>query len=400
MSRLISDILEAPEPAFSHMVQEWERLSGRPAIDVRLSTEVINSTASLVKLLGLDPKDTTSREFYYALNKKALEDERLLSGHLGIGQSDTPVQLVKKVIKFVDGLPVPRDVWVAKASVIKPLLKSLPPKKLMKVCGYRSIDSVLKRTSVGELLCFAPFVESRETMLKFYAKYKRFTPSDFGLQRSLLQLADAKDVEKMRSEGYLKHHLVLPSYELGSVVVVPAEKRFEGDVLSFVTAILESLRMLRMYSAYFRVISVLPTFGSGVMQSLEYGLAPASRLLLNTDWSHIHAIKNRNNSHILEQHQPHLQLEDLEAPSSATILGEALPMLALWKQHQYAGKTGTQSEAVSPHLFDVAINLSNTTPFERRTILAGRHALADELYGRYLEHEPVARVHLKWYDLA
>jgi hypothetical protein len=32
--------------------------------------------------------------------------------------------------------------------------------------------------------------------------------------------------------------------------------------------------------------------------------------------------------------------------------------------------------------------------------MAGRHALADELYGRYLEHEPVARVHLKWYDLA
>src|SRR4051812_28376355 len=100
MSRLISDILEASEPAFSHMVQDWERLIGRPAIDVRLSAEVINSTADLVKLLGLDPKDTTSREFYYALNKKALEDERLLSGHLGVGQSDTPAQLVKKVIKF------------------------------------------------------------------------------------------------------------------------------------------------------------------------------------------------------------------------------------------------------------------------------------------------------------
>lgn len=373
-------------------------MSGHSAIDVRLTTELRGMVAKIASVLDLDGTDTNAKELYYALQSKARNDEKILAERMGITDEDSSLVVAKKIVAFIEKSTLPRDVWVIKPSVVKPLLKTNSPKKLMKIVGYRSIDSVLKRKTVGELLAFASLTETEEWLQKLHTKYKKLTPSDFSLQSSELHLADMKEVEKLRASGYLQHDLVLPNYELGNIVVVPATKRFSGDVLVLSTAILESLRSLRMHAAYYRALSVLPSFGKELTQILEHGLAKASRLLMNTDWTHVHALHGHHAvDHVLSSFQPNLQDEDLETHSAAKALASWIPEFSFWHSYPYAYQVASGG-TVSSDLFDVAINLSNNVPYEQASSRFGEHNLSSELHARYLAHEPVAQQHLKWYD--
>jgi hypothetical protein len=397
MSRIISDILRAPEPAFSHIIADWERLAGRPSVDVKLTSELRRVVREIIRDLGLDARDTTPEELYYALTRRALDDNQRLAEHIGIKEADTPRILVKKIITFIEKLAVEREVWAVKNSVVKQLLKAHPPKKLMKISGFRSIDSVLKRQSTSELLALAALVEPADWVQKFHNRYKKLTSSDFDSRTSEVCIADSAQIEKLRSAEYLKHQLVLPQYELGSILVAPPAQRFAGDVLVFTTAILESLRACRIYSAYFRAMSVWPKFGENIVEALSQGLAQASKSQLNSGWPALHALPLEAAERLLAGLQPHLQPSDLHAPNSATVLAEVLPSFRFWVQRHYVCHP-TKNGAVSCHLFDVAVNASNGLPYEQRVSAYGQGSLWNELSVRYLFHEPVARQTLKWYD--
>ena len=74
MSRLISDILEAKEPEFSHNLKEWERLANFPAVDIRMTLEMKRDIKHLLGELGLDQDDTTGSELYHSLIKRYNQD--------------------------------------------------------------------------------------------------------------------------------------------------------------------------------------------------------------------------------------------------------------------------------------------------------------------------------------
>lgn len=397
MSRFISQLLQAPEPSFSHRLKDWESISGYPVEDVRFTAELKAMVVNVVRELGLDVRDTTSRELYFALRTKALHDQRILEAHMSIQADDSPEVVVDKIINYIDKSSLVREAWVMKPSIAKSILKKNPPKKFMKQAGYRSVDSILKRKPTGMLLAYTTYVEKPAWLQKVRTSYKKLRPSDFAQQHIELHIAGAQEVEKLRSHGHLKHDLVLPSYELGLVVIVPATQRFEGDVLAFTTAILESIRSIRMHSTYYRALSLLPDFGKEFINILEQGLARASEAMLNTSWSHIHALHKRDAHHVTERFQPYLQQEDLHVQTAARTLSGWLPEFRFWQKFPYVYQL-EGGPVVSSDLFDVAINLSNDLPFHQASSQFGRHNVSNELHARYYAHEPIASSHIKWYD--
>jgi hypothetical protein len=387
MNRLISDILDAPEPGFSHALQSWEAKNGRKGHDVRLISDISTGRKKAIGELGLDENDTTPSELFYTLRHKAATANDSFVKTIGAKPEDSPEELLNKLVKYIESLEISRDVWTIKHPVIKQLLKKQPPKKLMKTLGLRSVDSMLKRINSYELLSIAYRVESSEWTQKMHGQLKKLTPSDFQSGKSCIFVVDTAKADKLRKAGFQSSNLILPNYETGTVLMLPSSKRFNLDALTLALTLLQVLHDLRIYSAYFRHISVKGGFGLRLHKVLHDGL-PGSINSGQIGWRAIQRHMSRNPDSFHKIEQPHLQYEDIAVAHPGIALAKKVPDLVFWggKQHLFLldGK-----KPVSMHLMDVVLNASNQLDYDRSSHHYLRAHLWDELGSRYLEDEPI-----------
>lgn len=388
MTRIVSDILAAKEPEFSHKIEQWETMSGRPGIDIRLNSELANATKEVVGNLGLDVDDTTNKEFYYALIKRAKDDNRKLCEYLQISNADTPSQIAQKVVKFVDGATKQRQIWAMKPSVTKRILKEIPPKKLMKTLSYRSIDSVLKRETAPILIGLNSLVDPLYRT-KILARYKKVSTSDFDERKVDIEILPIDQIQKIRKSHDIDSP-VLNVYETGSLVVIPASKRYDGDVILMFAALLEGFKKTVLYSNYFRMLSVRPKFGDNLGHVLEVGLASSSQKFVATGWSSLHELAKTLPENLPESLQPHLQKDDLLLPT-LSLFANQLPELEFWASNDHLARHDSTGVA-SCNLLDVVINASNKVAYEDGIRLYAQMRLWDMLVARYLAYEPVNRI--------
>lgn len=385
MSRLISDILSAKEPEFSHNLHSWERLAHKPAVDIVLTTDIRNSIKRTTKDLTLDVEDTTPRELYYGLRKQAINDSYILEKKLGITPSDSSKEVTKKILAYAQTVLDKYSVWNMKTSVAKRLIKAAPPKKLMKALGYRSIDSVLKRESPNLLIVLSSIIDP-DYGTKLAPHYKKLKVSDFDTKKISLEVIPDDVLAKLQKQDYLDSRYVLCAYQTGAIIVVPPSKRFEGDALLLLVSIVEAAKGVAMYSSYFKTLSVEKKFGDDVAKLLQEGLAANSRSRMGTGWSSLHALANKDITKLPEELGPHIQDEDLKTPSLSDI-----KELEFWHGKLYVVQVHPEG-VISCNILDVLINLANNVPHEKSVRLYGQSYLWDELIARYLLHEPIRKI--------
>lgn len=387
MSRVISDILNAPEPHFSHAIKNWEQASGKKGHDIRLVSEISRARLNALKTLNLDQADTTSRELFFALRHRATHTNDELEKVLSVTPTDTPTELINKIITFIDGLTINRDVWVVKHAVIKQILLKHCPKKTLKVLGLRSIDSVLKRTSATEILALAYQLESPEWVVKLHAHHKKFKPTDFQVTRSQIFAVNETRALKLQKGGYSSPRIIVPNYETGTVMIVPPAKRFTLDTLALTLAILQTLYELRVYSAYFRLNSVKDNFGTRVHSILHDGLG-GSIQETEIGWKVLQRYFNQKPESFAAIEQPHLQQEDIALRTPFDVLIEHIPSIEFWRDHAHVYMFDGD-RPVSLHVLDVVTNASNNLPYENSVHLHLSQQLWEELGLRYLDDEKI-----------
>lgn len=67
MARYLQQLLGAREPLFSAGLQKLERATGNTGIDAKLIGDIHERAYVAMRQLGLDPKDTTTKELWQAL---------------------------------------------------------------------------------------------------------------------------------------------------------------------------------------------------------------------------------------------------------------------------------------------------------------------------------------------
>lgn len=387
MSRLISDILNAPEPRFNHTLHAWEQMSGHSGHDIRLISDIVQKRKKTLASLDLDETDTTPRELFHALCQRAVVTNQAVIDELNISETDTPEQLIDTIVSFIDKLTIKREVWTIKHSAIKQMLKNQPPKKLLKILGLRSIDSVLKRTSAYELLALAYQIENEDWTAKMQAQYKKLKPVDFQASTSTIYIVDRTRVKKLHSGGYKSSRIVVPNYETGTILVVPPAERFNLDALAITMAVLQTLYDLRLYSAYFRLISVKPKFGSKLHNVLLNGL-PGNVQNMEIGWTVLQRHFTDSPESFTAIEQPHIQHEDIELISPLEALSEVLPDLHFWNENGHVF-IADGSRPVSLHMMDVVTNVSNKLPYEKSIHIHLQQQLWEELGLRYIKHHTI-----------
>lgn len=133
MAAKLARLLGVSEPVVAVTIRQLEDASGHPSVDVRLLSEIIQKSHQKTAELGLDPRDTTSHELYILLQDKLRADNERLLEELGCTRTSTANDVLKCVVDAVSALNIPKSCWTIKASVLKKMLKTLPPKKYHEV---------------------------------------------------------------------------------------------------------------------------------------------------------------------------------------------------------------------------------------------------------------------------
>ncbi|HMS23431.1 MAG TPA: hypothetical protein PKB09_01340 [Candidatus Saccharibacteria bacterium] len=401
MSRILSQLLAAKEPTFSLALKQLEQDSGRNGIDIRLSTEISAKVREKTQLLGLDPDDTTPEELYHRLLVRIADDDNHLANAIGVKDTSNIPDTIAKIRQTVENMKIPRSCWVLKRSIAKKIIKQNPPRSVMKVLKYRSVDSMLKNENLGEIFGALRFVESSEWLNAFNESYESLKPSDF--ESRLIEIIE---MPMQRWGDYAvpfikkKRHNITHVKELGVILMLPIkEKKIEGITITVLPLLLHYINEIRLYSSFFKLKQMQPNFGAIVADTLNADPDTA----VNMGGQSIHwrvlqryfgKLEKENHPEIFE---PHVQPEDLHWRSAESILYQLDPNLEFWKEMDYVAILDG-NRPVTFNLMDTAVGYANKTPYQNRVIYHFRESLWNEIFARYMGEKTLEEQVLKQLD--
>ncbi len=389
MSRYLAKFLDEPADGLSYQLEQLEALSGQPALDVRLVTDLEVAARAKIKQLHLDPEDTTGRELYHLLlHETATQADDWFRQTVAQSSPDDNPTVAQTVWAELTKLKTPRTTWALKAGAIKSLLAALPPKQVMKKLHYRSVASMLKYQNASLLWAAARLHESAAWQGLLLKKVAQLKSSDF----------ESRDIELLELNPELELPgvgPVLPVSETGTVLISSNRQLIGGasDYLATLVLSFKAIEELRNQNSYLKLTQVAPAFGQRLVELVNGQPAVLQMNGLELPWRSLHGFFGlatiKNLPSIFE---PHLQAADLHWQSLESLLAKKDSGWRWWRTTSYLAFTGS-GQLVSLNLADLAIDNANQTPFGSRTRHYAKKALWDEIIRRYLG-VPVFKDHL------
>ena len=392
MSKIIAQLLGVPEPKLSMVTGRFERATGNLGIDVALTADIIQKYHEKFKELGLDPVDTTGAELYQALLNLVSKHDDFIYRKLGGSSTASAAEVQATIMQAFPGLDIPHDVWALKKSALRKLLKAHPPKKVMKLLRYRSLDSMLKREDPARILAIARLAESPTWVQAHIKHYKVLRAVDFEVRAVELINLGGDSFNKV-AEGFIrsKGHNVLALKEAGLIAMLPlAEQKMPGLTLNLLIKILHYTAELYAYSAYFRSCLLRDELGESVVRAIM------DDFMLDVDihghavsWKSLHKHLSEHQSQpVIELFEPHLTADDFLYQPIETILYKLEPALYFWHDIDFVGAVAGNT-IVPFNLQDMAANYVNGLPYGKHSSFYMQTALWQELLTRYMQRPSV-----------
>lgn len=388
MTRVLSELLGAEQPRFGMTIRQLEAATGRPSTDIRLTSEVSQRASQKMRLLGLDPNDTTGKELYYSLLERFNHDERLARDVFKLTDSSNSTEVNAATIKFVKAeINKKRNVFALKNSVAKRLLKKVPPKKAMKQLGYRSLDSMLKHEAVPHLYAAAFLCETLAWRKKYLDQYTNLRPSDFELRPAEISMASATRWKNITSK-ITGRQPVVAFKELGAVVVLGDIR--QTTIIGGVTLVTSALNDIQSATSFLKLQQMKPDFGEFV-RTIANGepLTKAELMGRAVPWRVVHQyyarFKDAYNALIFE---PHIHSDDLRWTHPESVLSKLHPAIEFWHDTRYTAYLDGGNK-ISLNVFDVARNYASRLSYAQRVFQGLQQALWQELMIRYLDQKNV-----------
>lgn len=386
MSRL-STFLQAKEPLFDHALDQLEKRSGNKGADVKLSAELVEKSAEFTKNLGLKP-NCSGEELYSALTQLIEEQDAHLAKTIG-GTNPTNVdEMVPLAMRRLEQIQMPRDCFAMKYEKAAQILKERPPQQLMERLGYSSTDELVDKEDLAELFIAIRFTEGPDWLNEFNTVYETLKPNDFESRPiKLVRFNRAKwgDVADHFIEK--KKHINTHSKEMGVVAILaPSATHMKAISLKVITLTLHYYNEVRLYSAYFKLLSKSKNFGKTLSETLIADI-PTVKLI---EHGHVHwRVIQRYYGKIGEadKHpevfEPHLQPEDLHWRHAEKILYQIDSEMGVWRDMDYVAVL-KGDDVITFNLMDVALSYANEVPYQDRYLYHFRESLWNEVFARYM----------------
>jgi hypothetical protein len=394
MTRFLSQALNDKRPSFGYDIADLETANNHPDTDIRLTSEVMNAARVKCQELGLDPKDTTAEELYAALQARVKQDDKMLTRTLrtlaarNVSAEADPVAGMVEALKRVNDS---KACFALKTAKLKSLLKALPPKKTMKLIGYRSVDSMLKHESVIEVLAAAWMSESMAWRKKLLDQYKKLKSTDFEERNLRIIYSTSKNYQKLGKQIVeVSKHNILSLKELGAVVLLPLpEDAPDGAITASLSLALHEMNEVRVASSFLKINQVKPNFGEHVVKiSLAQPELETRVFDRPVPWGVIQRYYSKLSDFEDAVFEPYVRLEDMVWHPIEETLTQIEPGLSFWHGTDSLGLMD-KGATVSLNLMDNALSLCNKLPFENRIAQYFENSLWHELLIRYMSHESI-----------
>ena len=386
MSKVISDLLGADRRTLDSIVSRLEHITMRPGIDVKLTAEIITQSREKTRALGMDPSDTTEAELYHSLLAKAAADGEKLREKLGVNSKTKPVDAAAKIAKACEKLLKKDTVVAMHPTVVRKILKAVPPKKTMRALHFRSIDSVLKRENPLVLYALAKRLEDKTWNKQVHARIKRLQPRDASEQSPLVLSLPATWLSKLEKKDF--DSVVESVPEIGAVLILPSmPMKVKGSVILTCSLVLQAGQRLAIESLPYRtralstgIEKLIPEIAAGFMEELDpvHGLSPS--------WHAVYQLLATQSKSRLPDFE--FVLGDLQWESTETRLASLVPELDFWVNNHYLGYPHTPLP-VSFHVVDVSASLVLKREFGEHITSHMRGSLWNEFQVRYLKHDSI-----------
>jgi len=395
MTRVLSELLGAPEPNFRLSLQRLEAASGHPNNDIRLTTEINLNLQNKIRQLGLDPHDTTGIELYQALKQRIQDDDHKLKvALLKLSISHADEALVSHIASAINRLPLNEMCFAIKPAVVKRFLKKIPPKQTQKALAYRSLDSMLKHENPAALFAAAKLLEGVTWHRSVLDYYKKLTPADFETRDIVILNPHSKRWIDFAADNLNKeeHNNLLSIDELGAIILFPLEEHPIGTTIALAGLTLEGINEIHSTSTYLKLCQVKFNFGEIVKSVASHEPCLTTKLLDQpVSWRLIQRYYSRfEDSFRADVFEPHIQPIDLTWHSAEKVLARIEPSLNFWAGTSYLGMVH-DGVPVSMNILDTALNYCNKLPYGNHIVHYLRQSLASELSLRYFKHENVER---------
>lgn len=401
MAHLLRDLLDAKEPLFSLSLKQLEEASGKQGVDTKLIGDIIEKTHEATRRLGLDHKDTTGRELYHALLAKVKEHDEHLARAIGGDNAEDVQQLLPLIKNAVEAADIPKSCWVLRRSVAREMLRKSPPPTIMKLLGYRSVDSMLKHENLAEIYGALRFAETPDWLNKFNEQYRSLTPSDF----------ETRDIEFVVmpherwgdiAEGFVakKRHNITHLKELGVILMLPVKlRKLPGITITAMPLVFHYVNEIRLYSAFFKLEQVKKDFGKIFVNTLIAD--PGKAAVMAGNHVHWRVIQRYFGKLEKEYHpeifEPHVQPEDLHWRKAEEVLYKIDPELGFWRDMDYVGRF-EDGRPISFNLMDVSVGYCTAASYEKRVIYHFRESLWNEIFMRYMGQKTLEQQVLQQLD--
>ena len=401
MSRVLSELLGADEPKFTLTLRQLEATSGGPDADVRLTSDIARKAYQKQKELGLDPRDTTGEELYHTLQALIKKHDEFLAQAIGVTELTDTDELLVCIVKAVERLAFTKSCWAIKPSVGKRLIRAMPPKKVMKQLGYKSIDSMLKRENIYEIYAALRLAESPTWLDRFISSYRQLQTSDFETRNiKIISLSAKRWGDVPRNYVYHHHRNLTHLKEFGIIVVLPLPgEHLRGICITVLSLLLYYVNEIRLYSTFFKLQQVKPNFADIFVTALRKDTSDTAMLAGQPlHWRAIQRHFGRLRRNALPAiFEPYVQPDDLLWQQAETLLYRLEPALKFWEGMDYVA-VPTKGRPISFNLMDNALGYCNQLPYSRRVGQHFRASLWDELWVRYMSQTTLEQEVIKQLD--
>jgi hypothetical protein len=390
MSKVLSQLLDAKEPAFSRALTQLEEQTGHPSLDVSLTADIVGKVHRKIRELGLDPSDTTAKELYHGLQAMVALHDTYLSQIIGTSIDDELSNQLKAIEKAINDLPLPKKTWALKHSVAKKILKNHPPKKVMKQLGYKSIDSLLKREQVDEIIAATRFLETKAWGQKLVKLYKSVGPSDFETRQIKVVVLDKERWgDSADAYIYASKQNITHLKELGIILILPLPvKHIRGAVITILPLVLHYINEIRSYSAFFKMQQVRPDFHKVLIETLLDDKASTTKYAgQQIHWRIVQRhFGEQDPAKHPELFEPHVQPDDLHWRKAESVMYWLEPALKFWEGLDYVAAL-YPSTVVPLSLMDNAASYCNNLELGQQSLGRFRSSLWNEIFARYIGQE-------------
>lgn len=241
MNNRIISLLGETGRSITKVLKELEASNGYPSHDVRFYADTHQQVRKKIMQLSLDADDTTGEELYHALLVRFAKDARLFEKRYGnLDNFNDKASGAAGIISACTSMP---QHWALRSSVARKILKDHPPKQMMKIFGYRSVDSMLKRENVAKVFLAAKNTESANWHNILNRTISKLDQTNFELRQLKIIVLPQAELAEIYSDSD-----IVVADEVAALGLWPTDENSQAPLLSMVLTLNETIDNLTYHS--------------------------------------------------------------------------------------------------------------------------------------------------------